>query len=429
MGENMKKNLSLVICLLLTAVLSLFSFACSSGSGNSVADSSSEKTKDDSSFVEEDLTKYDLDSYDLEKYLSPYWSGNVSYAESVFVLQDKTGNIAPINLLYPIEKMVSVRSADLMTLFEEGRDYEIQNGKLVIKKDGAIPSLAYTDYYHETYVDDGLKTQIPAANGNGSYIVAEISKESKGMSQWCVACTYTHAESKVLTAPEDKSQNFETLSAKLANKQDISIAYYGDSITYGWSATGMSDINREPYCPFYGDMVADVIEKKFDVKTTRKNYSVSGKDSVWAKEYDNYIEVANSKPDLLILAFGMNDGVVRDATDFVANIKVIVKNINAKSPDTQIVVVSPMVPNDLVGYVSGTSLRVYQPDYPEELASAEEYWAGKEMPVAVANVTDVHLQMLKVKSFQDCTSSNTNHPNDYIHRLYAQVVLKTILGI
>lgn len=423
----MKCFFNKLTCFLFVAVFLLLSFGC----GSNVDKSSDDLLVDgsDSAITEEDLTKYDLASYDLDKYLDPYWSGKVSYVESAFVLQNEAGDIDPIDLLYPIDKIVSVRSSDLKTLYEEGRDYVIENGKLLIKKDGTIPSLAYSDYYHETYTNDGLKTQIPAADGKGSYIVAEISKESKGMSEWCVACTYTHAESTVLTAPEDKSQTFSKLAEKLADKQDISIAYYGDSITYGWSATGLSNIDRDPHCPFYGDMVADAIEKKFDVVTTRKNYSVSGKDSAWAKEYDNYIEVANSKPDLLILAFGMNDGVVRTATDFVAYIKVIVKRINEKSPDTDIVVVSPMVPNDLVGYVSGSTLRKYQADYPAELALAEEYWAEREMPVAVANVTDIHLQMLQVKKFQDCTSSNTNHPNDYIHRLYAQVVLKTILGI
>lgn len=427
----MRKKVRLILTCLMLVFFETFSIAACGMRTEGGNMSSSNGTIDNggNGTLVEDLKQYDVTEYNLDKYLTPYWSGKVSYAESAFVLQDKDGKIAPIDLLYPIDKIVSVRSSDLKTLYEEGRDYEIENGKLLIKKDGTIPSLAYSDYYHETYTDDGLKTQIPAADGKGSYIVAEISKESKGMSEWCVACTYTHAESTVLTAPEDKSQTFSKLAEKLADKQDISIAYYGDSITYGWSATGLSNIDRDPHCPFYGDMVADAIEKKFGVVTTRKNYSVSGKDSLWAKEYDNYIEVANSKPDLLILAFGMNDGVVRPATDFAAYIKVIVKRINEKTPDTHIVVVSPMVPNDLVGYVSGSTLRMYHSEYPAELALAEKYWIKNEMPVAVANVTDIHLQMLNVKSFQDCTSSNTNHPNDYIHRLYAQVVLKTILGI
>lgn len=428
----MRKKVRLILTCLMLAFFETFSaVACGTGTEGGNMNSSNVTIDSSSSGNDaliEDIQEYDVAEYDLDKYLTPYWSGKVSYAESAFVLQDEDGKIAPISLLYPIENMVSVRSADLQTLYEEGIDYEIEDGKLVIKEGGSIPSLAYSDYYHETYVDDGLKTQIPAASGKGSYIVAEISTESKGMSAWCVACTYTHAESEVLTAPEDKSEVFAKLNQKLQNKQNIKVAYYGDSITYGWSATGLSDINRAPYCPTYCDMVMDAIDKKFGIKSERKNFSVSGKETEWAKEYENYIQVANYKPDLLILAFGMNDGVIRKAEDFVKNINIIVTGIQNKSPDTEIVVVTSMVPNELVGYVSGTTLRYYQPDYPAALAKYEKRWIDKESGVAVANVTDIHLQMLKVKTFQDCTSSNTNHPNDYIHRLYAQVVLKTLIG-
>lgn len=420
-------------CFLAIALVALFSIgsvACGDAGGGSSGSASGSSSGNSSGDLDMDnLGKYDLTEYDMDKYLSPYWKGKISYAEAAFVLRGENGKIAPISLLYPIENIISVRSADLKTVYEKGRDYEIENGKLVVLDGGNIPALDYADYYHDTYTDDGLKTQIPASSGNGSYIVAEISKESKGMSAWCLACTYTHSELDVIDEPQDKSEVFVSLGQKLANKQDIKVAYFGDSITYGWSATGLKDVNRAPYCPTYCDMAIDALEAKYGVKTERKNFSVSGKDTEWAKEYDSYAPVADYEPDLLILAFGMNDGVVRTPADFAANIKNIVKNILAKSPNTEIVVVSPMVPNDLVGYVSGTTLRKYQPEYPAELIKAETFWQGRDMAVAVADVTSLHLEMLKVKTFQDCTSSNTNHPNDYIHRLYAQVVLKTIAGL
>ena len=422
MIKFIKKAAAVMLAATLTAGLT----ACG---GNNNSGSNSGNSSGSGGGNMENLAKYDVTEYNIDKYLSPYWKGRVSYAEAAFVLRGENGEIAPISLLYPIDKMVSVRSADLSTLYEEGKDYEVVNGKLVIKDGGTIPALDYSDYYHETYTDDGLKTQIPAASGKGSYIVAEISKESKGMSAWCLACTYTHAESNVLTEPEDKSEIFSSLSEKLNAGQNLKVAYYGDSITYGWAATGLADVNRAPYCPTYCDMAMAALEKQYGVKITRKNFSVSGKETNWAKEYDNYAPVAEWQPDLLILAFGMNDGVAYEPAYFAANIRNIVKNIIEKSPNTEIVVVSPMVPNDLVGYSSGTTLRKYQPEYPAELAKAESYWQSKDMHVAVADVTNVHLEMLNVKTFQDCTSSNTNHPNDYIHRLYAQVVLKTVAGL
>ena len=69
-------------------------------------------------------------------------------------------------------------------------------------------------------------------------------------------------------------------------------------------------------------------------------------------------------------------------------------------------------------------MRNYHAVYPGLLAEAEEKWEG----VGVADVTAAHTEILARKKFQDTTSSNTNHPNDFMHRIYAQVLLRTLLG-
>ena len=43
-------------------------------------------------------------------------------------------------------------------------------------------------------------------------------------------------------------------------------------------------------------------------------------------------------------------------------------------------------------------------------------------------MTAVHELLLERKSLQDTLSNNVNHPNDFMHRVYAQVALKTLLG-
>ena len=46
----------------------------------------------------------------------------------------------------------------------------------------------------------------------------------------------------------------------------------------------------------------------------------------------------------------------------------------------------------------------------------------------LVNMTDVHDHLLTRKRFVDMTGNNINHPNDYLIRVYAQVILKTLIG-
>jgi hypothetical protein len=36
--------------------------------------------------------------------------------------------------------------------------------------------------------------------------------------------------------------------------------------------------------------------------------------------------------------------------------------------------------------------------------------------------------MFERKVYQDVAGSNSNHPNDYMHRVYAQTLIRTIFG-
>lgn len=376
------------------------------------------------------MKEYDLDGYDAEKYLSPYWKGNVSYAEAAFVGEEPDGSVLPIRLLYPADEVISVRSFDLATLYVRGVDYELENGMIRVLPGSSIPALAYSDYCFEHYRDDGIKTQIAAADNSGKgYIVSEISHEKKGLSNWIIACTYIHSAKSAISEPPDRSDRFPRLSALLSAKKEIKAVLYGDSITYGWSATGFSVVNRPPFSPPYTDMAFDRLEKEYGAKIVRKNLSVSGKDTGWAIGRDNLAAVVAEAPDLLVLSFGMNDGVRRAPDEFRRNIDHIVREVSKGCPDVEIAVVLPMLPNSEVGFRPGTTLRKYQPDYPAELAKVEKIWDTDRIKATVVDVTSRHAEMLAVKKFQDCTSSNTNHPSDYIHRFYAQILLRAICGI
>ena len=47
---------------------------------------------------------------------------------------------------------------------------------------------------------------------------------------------------------------------------------------------------------------------------------------------------------------------------------------------------------------------------------------------AVTPMTSMSASILERKLFRDWTGNNVNHPNDFMIRIYATVVLKTLLG-
>ncbi len=50
----------------------------------------------------------------------------------------------------------------------------------------------------------------------------------------------------------------------------------------------------------------------------------------------------------------------------------------------------------------------------------------KEIGTAVADVTSMHQAFLKHKAYADMTGNHINHPNDFLARLQAQVMLATL---
>lgn len=371
---------------------------------------------------------YDVIKFDLEKFLCPIWEGEISYAEAAFVREAENGGIAPIRLLYPIDEIISVRNAALDVEYVRGVDYDVDSeGRLIVLDGTSIPVLAYKDYFFpmsdEEHAENRLATKFPAYNKRGyGYIRAEIGANRPGMSAWTLAVTYKHSGACAVNAPTTKSEDFAKLIKKLEAGKDIKIVSTGDSITDGWSASG--SVGIAPNCPRYNILVEQYIKKAYGINVTQKNVSVSGSNTEGG--VSKLADICAEAPDLVVIAFGMNDGCGRPVDSYIANINKMVDTIKNNCPDACIVVVGTALPNDEVSWGPGAanSLLVYHKAYAPALAEAEKEWTD----AAFADVTTANIELFERKVYQDVAGSNSNHPNDYMHRIYAQVVLKTMLG-
>lgn len=448
---SIKKILSIILCvaMVLTTVMSLA--ACvveppveetespteASGSNEVLNVPTSSATKKPSSSKKpssEAEGDYDLDKFDLAKYISPIWAGEISYAESAFVREAEDGKVAPISLLYPIDEVISVRSADLKTLYVNGEDYYIDDGKIVIIPDGNIPILAYEDYIF----DDSENRQTSAAGGtpinvygqaDKKFVYGEITSSNGGMSHWVIAVTYKHSAECILNVPENKSSEFKNFIDKLEAGQDVNIVSIGDSITEGWSSSGVKG-KKDPFCPPYNQMVANYIQSVYTSSTvTFKNLGVSGTTTTQGMAAELLNKICENEPDLVMIAYGMNDGCSLTPATYVSQLNTIIEYLNAEYPDVCIVVVGTSLPNPEFAWDENGTNRClkYHDQYPAALAEKEVSWA-EDYNVGVADVTTMNIEMYERKVYQDLTGSNSNHPNDYMHRVYAQVILQTIFG-
>jgi len=124
-------------------------------------------------------------------------------------------------------------------------------------------------------------------------------------------------------------------------------------------------------------------------------------------------ELAKERPDLTLIAFGLNEMSRRDPCGYQANVRTIMETIRQDNPQAEFILVSPLPGNREWHFT------------PPEMASAyRDALAALCGPgVAMADVTGIAGEILRRKSYYDLTANGVNHPNDYGHRLYAQVVL------
>jgi len=344
----------------------------------------------------------DCTQYSLDTYMLPYWNSSVIYNEAVMPLQNESGGMSAITLMYDIDKIVSVKSSDLKTVYKADVDYFVKDGKLLINPNGRIDTVEYD----KIYCNDSTGFE----NMDGGYL---FYAEADIIHQMQLAVTYVPKGKWNGPVPEKKSQLLPKTMKKLKNGEELNLLIYGDSISVGANATEYVD--SAPYSQTYFNMLKSRLEKQYKSKINLTNTSVGGTASDWGVE--NVVERAvNKKPDLVILAFGMNDGSRGNSPKiYKKNIQQMMEKIKAKNPDCEFILVATMLQNPKWKIYAASQYL-----YLAQLNSLESTGC------AVADVTSLHKHLLTKKRFIDMTGNNINHPNDFIVRLYAQIIYETM---
>lgn len=354
----------------------------------------------------------DCTAFDLEKYTYPLWKSNIVYNEPILFIDDGSGTIqAP--LLFHNARIISVKDATLRTTYTEGVDFTYNNGYISVLPGSKIITTPYTDIY---------PTQEEPDHGTFPKIGGGYVKYTEGT--WFhsrqTVVTYAYSGNWAGGKTEYQPSSLSKTLRKLKNKEPLKIVYFGDSITEGCNSSAF--IRMSPKMPIWTDLVTMALKNCFDYDgITSVNTAVGGKDSMWAMEtlQENVIDHA---PDLVVLAFGMNDGpyTPRDGKWMQKVTGAILSKIHTALPDSEVILVSPMLPSAVAMFGSYPVLQ-YHKEYGAALATLKnEYTAYVDM-----GAVSEYLYM--EKKFEDFTGNNINHPNDFMIRLYAQNILSTMM--
>jgi lysophospholipase L1-like esterase len=340
--------------------------------------------------------------------LRPFWEGDTVEGESVLFIRETEKGEAKTAVLFPIQEILAVRNSAGDVTYENGRDYVWRPGsrEIVLPAGSRIVSRTGQDLRRPA---NSQKYQLTHRDGNGEIFFGARLEYAE--MQTCV--TYRHAPGLWKgPLPEFRPRVLARSIFKLLNRQPLSIVVLGDSISAGANASALGD--GPPFQPAYPELLRLALAARFQSKVELKNLSVGGTDTAWGlKQVDAVSEV---RPDLVVLAFGMNDSAGRPAAEYGKNTRDMIAAIRGKLPDTEFILVASMLGNRDWVRLRHEAFGEYR-DELQKLCGPG---------IALADLTSIWTGFLELKRDWDQTGNGVNHPNDFGHRVYAQV-LTTLL--
>lgn len=320
------------------------------------------------------------------------------------------GGEATASLLFPAEQLLGVRNAAGDVEYEEGRDFRLDAaaGRLILTAGSRIPRTTIAELH-------------PRAESGGSAFMfmrgapdIHLLFDEEGLfHRRQVRANYAHRHGgRIAALPPLRVGELPRTRRRLAVGEPLTIAVTGDSISEGYNASGF--LGLPPYQPPYVDLLVAGLAAAHRSPIAPHNLASAG----WTSDHGlaDAERLGAAQPDLAIIAYGMNDAGYAEPPAFAANVAGIIAAVRRDTPDAEFVLVSPMLANPEWHYPVMERFAGYR------AALASLCGAG----VALADVTTVWERLLERKSVYDLTGNGVNHPNDFGHRVYAQVVRAAI---
>lgn len=339
----------------------------------------------------------------------PFWASGVMEGESLFFVRDGEDVLPSADLLLVPEGDVTIKSATGIVEYDQGKDFTVDPGSrtITLTSDTLIPFTDRKDLYRtadQKFIIDHKKNEPD---------VKLYFSEGHFYHDLQTEATYSHSGDWKGFVPLQQEGSLSRTKRIIRASEPLTICMIGDSITAGANSSKRTE--APPFMPEYGKLVADNIEDHFGSNVTYCNHSLGGGGAAYGVK--SAPAAADEHPDLVIIGFGMNDVGQRDVENYTKNILETMNIIKGKNPEAEFILVASMLGNP---EWSCTPLEEF-PRHRDALNSL----CGDT--VVLADLTSMWTDLLKLKRFHDLTGNGVNHPNDFGHRIYAQVILQLVL--
>ncbi|MEZ6091498.1 MAG: SGNH/GDSL hydrolase family protein [Pirellulaceae bacterium] len=359
-----------------------------------------------------DLSPCSAQDKDAWKYapeeLQPFWNSKIMLREPVLFVHDSESKEARGTMLYPIEKVIAVHNSAGDVTYEEGRDYRFvpRTREITIPVGSRIVTKSPEDLRRPA---GSQKYALTHRDGNGE-ILFGAKLEYHDM-QTCV--TYQKAtDDWDVAMPSFDPALLPVTIAKLRQGEPVSIVLLGDSISTGCNASGWA--KGPPHQPAYPELVRLHLQNQYNSDVELTNLSVGGTSTPWGISMID--EVVRNKPDLVMLAFGMNDSAGRSAEEYGKNTAIMIEKTREALPEAEFILIASMLGNRNWTRLNHDAFASYR----------DQLKLLSQPKIAIADLTSVWDGFLERKQDWDLTGNGVNHPNDFGHRVYAQVILSRL---
>ncbi|BBH23086.1 hypothetical protein Back11_44310 [Paenibacillus baekrokdamisoli] len=324
--------------------------------------------------------------------------------EAVVMLKERSQSLRYRNVQRGSLKLYSRRldqdGIPILSYFEEGLDYGVdwQEGTVWRTENSRIPDWSSHIFYGKNRFDQTGMSEFSNEPYTvyADYSYASLTPADNGKAGACAA---------ILPA----------CSARHEQREQISYVVYGDSISTG------AEASEHRFA--YSFRLYQHLQRLFLNSSVEYHMKAIGGET--SRDGMNRLlrDVVPMKPQLVTLAYGMNDQnrMLPDRNDvpvheYVSNIRKMIDTLKEQL-EVDIILVTPCAPNPLWKFSSGEI-----GEYAEALRNL-----GREYNLPVADVYRLWMEEIEAgKSYESLLLNNINHPNDYGHSVYEQAFLKLL---
>ena len=341
--------------------------------------------------------------------MSPAWKSELVTRESCVLLQKDSSAPIEAKLAFHPAEILSVTTADRSHQYQVSSDFQWSPGSNVLMFQTASPVLPIQDV--DLYLPVGAPHSYKHRMGNPDQNL--LYRPGRWFHDHNIEVTYRR---DMNASPlKEVTITYGTLPrtlSMLVSGIPFTVGVSGDSISTGLDASDKTA--APPFQPGYPELVVAQLRVLSDSDVRLVNRAVSG----WsiANGVADLDKLLTEKPDLLIVAYGMNDVGRRDPQWYFDQTRQLIDNARKADPEIEILLVSTMLGNGEWVHTPRDMFELYR----------DELKKLVQPGVALADVTQVWTETLRQKPDFDLTGNGLNHPNDFGHRLYAQALLQVL---